>query len=141
MKRLCVATVIATMMGPMGTVAFADDVIPSVSREEMSAYKNAFGSAIAESRKAEAANKAPKDDSFGGKVSEAARGMKGEIKQDNKNFGAWVSKQRAQRPDDTVSTSKGNSDAAKSSTASGRPKGKESSGNGNNGHGGGKKDK
>jgi hypothetical protein len=130
MKRLCFASLFLTLVWPM--IVNADDVIPSVSKEEMSAYKNAFGKAISDSRRAESNRPeslaaggtqmnggSGKGDNFGRKVSDAARNLKADISKDNKNFGAWVSKQRSQRPDDSGASSKGGSDAAKASTTSG----------------------
>ncbi len=132
MKRICFAALFATLIWPFAV--HADDVIPSVSKEEMGAYKSAFGKAIAESRRAEGQKaEAPgidtqmsdpgsaKNDNFARKVSDAARNLKTDVQKDNKNFGAWVSKQRSQRPDDSGASSKGSSDAAKASTAAGRP--------------------
>lgn len=107
----------------LGVSGWADDVIPSVSKEEMSAYKNAFGKAISESRRPERPEKAAaKNDNFGSKVSGAAQDLKGEILKDNKNFGSWVSKQRSERPDEKNEV-KGGSESAKGSTSSGRPRG------------------
>jgi len=79
--------------------ANADDVIPSVAKEQMSAYKNAFGKAIADSERP------AHPDNFGAKVSGAAHQMKQDGTKEG--FGKWVSSQRSQRPSDAGSNGKG----------------------------------
>jgi hypothetical protein len=127
MKQVMLLITVILLAIPL--VSHGDDVIPSVAKEDMKEYKNTFGKAISESRKAEREKEAreakdanaDRPDNFGQKVSDAARNSKEEILKDNKNFGAWVSQQRSQRPDE-AGANRGNSNGAKSSVEGGRPK-------------------
>jgi len=137
MKRTILITFLLNAFFP--AVVHADDVIPSVSKEEMSSYKNAFGKAISESRRAESTSgdtsmgAKQRQDNFGSKVSNAAQNLKSEILKDNKNFGAWVSSQRRHGgPNAVGNPGHGDADSAKGSTAGGRPSDK------GEGHGHGK---
>jgi hypothetical protein len=97
----------------------ADEILPSASREEMGEYKNAFGKAVAESRQQDRKieeDKARKRDTFGQQVSDAARTMKTEIQTEQKNFGAWVSKQRRDQDKGEGKNERGASDARSRAT-------------------------
>lgn len=116
---------------PLSLIA-EDEVLPSVSKEKMSEYKNAFGKAIAESKKVEdaqdEARKAAENskDNFGSKVSEAARTMKEEMLKTERNFGGWVSKERRRSErTEAMREEKGPSVSAtaKSGASAGRPRG------------------
>lgn len=120
--------------------AFADEVLPAVSAEEMSSYKGAFGKAIAESKR-ESEGK-DKRENFGASVSEAARNSKEEILKTEKNFGSWVSGQR--RSDKAETKREGRDESpgvsARGSSPGGRPAGSqkpESAGKPNHGGGAG----
>jgi hypothetical protein len=110
---------VAMVLGLVAAPVLADDVIPSVDKENMQEYKKEFGKAVAESKEADTEKKA-KPENFGSKVSNAARNSKDEISKDNKNFGSWVSKQRSNRPDE-ADRGRENSRGAKSSARGGRP--------------------
>jgi hypothetical protein len=108
-----------TMAIVLAAPIMADDIIPSLAKEEMSAYQSSFGRAIADSKRAEAKDKEKKaKENFGRVVSDAAKNMKSEILKDNKNFGSWVSKQKNHRREEA---GKSSSAPAKSNSDHGRP--------------------